>query len=253
MMCGSPLMSCGSTQHCRVVRGLSVLLLVSIVACAPQEAPPAAPSPAPAASLEQARRLLKDGDVALAEQVAEAIARSDPDWEDAQLIAGEAALKSGAPLRSLDHYLLLARESDDLPRAAEGHYYAAEVYRELGRLAEAEASYRAVLEVLPGNAATHERLALLLSACGRTWEARTHFWFLVKSGSVRLEELSLFADLDRSSDQRPFLLAAQAKSPDDPLVQLGLALHDYWEGHTAQALGRLEPLLEQHPEYIVGQ
>jgi tetratricopeptide (TPR) repeat protein len=238
-----------SARRSDAVRLCLALLLLLGTGCGQKPTPPA---PVPDA-LPKARQALSDGDFAGAQELAGSIPRSSPDWDAARLLAGEAALKAGDHEQSLRQYLLLAEESDQPRLAAEGLYYAAELYRDLGRLQDAVRSYQKVLQVLPENAATHERLALLLSTCGRNWEARPHFWFLIKSGSARLQELSLFADLDRSSDQRAFLEGCLTKSPDDPLVQLGLAVHDYWDGHTAAAIERLEPLLEQHPDFIVGQ
>lgn len=206
----------------------------------------------PAAALQQAKQALAHGDFSRAEQLAALVPRSDTNWDAACITAGEAAARAGRLPDALQHYLALAQSSE--PRlAAQGRFFSGETYRDLGRLADADAAYRAVLKSDPGNAATHERLAFLASVTGRVWDAVPHYWFLVRSGSADVSELVLLADSDRPLENREFIEKCARNAPDDQLVQLGLAAHDFWEGHTDEAERRLITLIAVDPTLLGGQ
>jgi len=227
-----------------------VARLVLIVAwlawgCGPASLPPAA-------ALREAKQALAHGDFSRAEQLAALVPRSDTNWAAARITAGEAATRAGRLPDALQHYLALAESSE--PRsAAQGRFFSGEAYRDLGRLADADAAYRAVLQSDPGNAATHERLAFLASVTGRVWEAVPHYWFLVRSGTADVSELVLLADSDRPLENRQFIEKCARNAPDDQLVQLGLAAHDFWEGHTDEAERRLNTLIAMDPTLLGGQ
>ncbi|MCA8995700.1 MAG: VCBS repeat-containing protein, partial [Planctomycetaceae bacterium] len=123
-----------------------------------------------------------------------------------------------------------------------------EILRDQGQLQKAVRYYREVLKREPENAATHERLAFLLSATGQSWQAGPHFFFLVRSGSANYRELSLFSDLGRPAEQREFLETCAKESPQDPFVRLGLASHAFWDGNRDDAESLLRELVADHPE-----
>lgn len=211
-----------------------------------------APVTSPAETLPLARAALKNKDFATALRLAGQIPESTDRWGAAQLICGEAAARSGQAEAALKHYLAASRDSDTAV-SAQGHFYAAETLRGLGRLADAETEYRAALRDDPRNAAVHERLAFLLGVTGRSWESLPDYWFLARSGSADMTELVMLADLDRPVEQRAFLEECARKTPDDHIVQLGLAVHAFWEGHQDQAERQLRRFLADHPRYLAAQ
>ncbi len=204
-------------------------------------------------SLSEAKAALARGDLQRAERLAVEIPIESPDRMAALAIAGEAANKNGRVDVAVEHYLALAKRQQQLREAPLGLFYAAEACRGAGRLSNAEEFYRQFLTFVPDNALTHERMAFVTSASGRRWEAVPHYFFLVRSGTAELEELVLFADLDRPLEQRPFLEDCAKKSPADSLVQLGLAAHCLWEGQTTEALPRLRAFVAAVPEIVAAQ
>jgi tetratricopeptide (TPR) repeat protein len=210
-------------------------------------------TPPPGELLFQARRALLERDFERAERLGGLIPQSTAEWAPGQMIAGEAATKAGRLSDALDHYLAISSAAVPPADLATAQFSAAEIQRELGRLADAEGLYRAVLATSPDNVATHERLAFLLSATGRSWEAVGHYWILVKSGTAAVHELILLADPDRPFEQSDYLLECAAKAPDDGLVQLGLAAQAFRQGESPELEGQLRTALGAAPQQVAVQ
>lgn len=194
-----------------------------------------------------------NGDFRSAERSALTIPRDHPDRDAALAVAGEAAAKDHRAEDAVGHYQALAkrqRQSGALPL---GLFYAAEAYRDAGRLADAESLYRQFLQFAPQHMLTNERLAFLASISGRRWESVPYYFVLVQSGKAEITELVLFGDLDRPIEQRPYLEACAKKVPNDALVSLGLASHALWEGQAADAFSQLKKIVDASPDVIAAQ
>ncbi|QDT40309.1 ASPIC and UnbV [Gimesia alba] len=207
----------------------------------------------PAMSLQQAEAALIKKDFDRAEKLAMDIPASAPERSAALIVAGEAAMHDKRFIDALE-YFQLAIDSSKTPKHTKvARFSLAEVYRELGQLTNAIQAYRQVLNANPDNAATHERLAFLLSTTGARWEALPHFFFLVRSGTATINELAIFADLDRHVEHKAFLESCLLKSKDDPYVRFGLAAHSFWDGEPDQAKESLRQIVLETPELISAQ
>lgn len=227
-------------------RGAGSLLLLAaasvlISGCSSSDVPPAE-------LLAQAQRALSERKYVRAEKIALQISESSPEWADAMVVAGEAATKAGRLRDALRHYRALSGHNPGSPDSVKGSFYAAEIWLELGELAAAETAYRTVIAHEPNDAATHGRLAFLLSATGRGWEARTHYWFLLKNAQPQQSELIMLADPDRPVAQLEFLRKCAEKAPDDYIVKLGLAANAIWDGQYAPAEKILREVIAAAPE-----
>ncbi len=203
--------------------------------------------------LRNARIALARGEFSEAERLARGISGTSSMWPEAASIQAEAAGKAGHLADGVRLYLALGERQRQSGEQPLGDYYAAEILRDAGRLSEAERLYRQFLADAPENAATHERLAFLASATGRRWESVPHYFFLVKSGSASIEELILFADLDRPVEQRPWLEECVRRAPEDRLVQLGLASDDFWVKDADKAISSLQAVVASQPDLISAQ
>jgi tetratricopeptide (TPR) repeat protein/diadenosine tetraphosphatase ApaH/serine/threonine PP2A family protein phosphatase len=213
------------------------------------KSPPASPDEL----LRHVRAAAAEGQFVRAESLIVQIPTKAPEWAQAQLVVGEAALKAGRYADAVRYFQALARFSPPSADTVVGHFYAGEAFRDGGRLRDAAESYQTFLWSEPNNAAAHERLAFLLSATGQTWEALPHYLALIQSGTATISELALVADLDRAVEQRPFLERCHQQAADDPWVALGLAAQDYWDGDVVRAEQRLRQLLATHPDLAAGQ
>jgi tetratricopeptide (TPR) repeat protein len=92
-----------------------------------------------------ANRDLKLGQFDLAIQTADAVSESSEHWGKAQLIAGEARMRSGDLQAALVCYLRVAEQVPDRTQAATATFAAGEIHREFGRLHDAQRLYRRVL------------------------------------------------------------------------------------------------------------
>lgn len=207
----------------------------------------------PAELLRQAEVALTEKDFEGAEQLAMDMPASAPERPAALVVAGEAAMRTRRFIDALEYFQLVIDSGEENKHTKLAKFSSAEVYRELGQLTNSIQAYQQVLKADPDNAATHERLAFLLSATGARWEALPHFFFLVRSGSATINELAIFADLDRHVEHKPFLESCSLKSKDDSYVRFGLAAHSFWDGEPDTAKASLYQIVAETPEVISAQ
>ena len=207
----------------------------------------------PVPKLSDAKAELSQGDYDRAERIAIDIVSMGSNQIQALAVAGEAAAKAGRIDAAVKHYEILAERQIKFKEPPLGLYYAAETYRDAGRLNDAQALYQRFLTFSPNHVLTHERLAFLMNVSGRRLESLPHFFSLVRSGKAEVHELVLFADLDRPNEQLQFLNDCEKKSPGDQVVQLGLAANALWDGRPDEALIRLKESLSAFPNLIAGQ
>lgn len=203
---------------------------------------------APAKLRHQAASALSAKDFAGAEALAIQIPRSAPQWQAAQLIAGEAATKSGRMDAAVKYYTAAA-DHQETDEGLLARFSAAEIYFATGRLSEAERAYRAVLKRQPNNGATNSRVALLLAMTGRHWEALDHFFRLIQGGDATYRELSMAADMGRQIRQRDMLKEWNEKNPAGRLVKIASATAAFHNGEP-EARRLLESLVKKYPTEI---
>lgn len=198
--------------------------------------------------LAQSRKSLQRSEYDLAEELASRIGRDEELWGQAQLVAGEAATRAGRLEAALEYYNSVPR--DGSRTAILAVFSLAEVYRHVGRLTDADREYTYVLENQPAHVLAHSRMAFLLGATGRRWESLPHYTFLLRSGNITLEELILMGDLERHMEQGDYFRKCAQNSPEDALVQLGLAVHEMGEGNLAETQRLLKEVVEQLPDLV---
>ncbi|QDU09859.1 FG-GAP-like repeat-containing protein [Gimesia aquarii] len=203
--------------------------------------------------LQKARTALSEKDFERAISLATEVSVNAPERSESLLLAGEAAMRSQRFSDALKYFQLVIDFEGENKHTKLARFSSAEVYRELGQLTNAIQFYQQVLQANPDNVATHERLAFLLSTTGARWEALPHFFFLVRSGSATINELAIFADLDRHVEHKPFLESCLLKSKKDSYVRFGLAAHRFWDGDPAKAKESLSQIVEETPKLISAQ
>jgi len=221
-------------------------LLISLTGCQPE--------PLSSANLaKQCSQAISDDDFAKASGIVRQISPDSAEWIESRLQLAEALTKVSRPDEALPWYREIVEHRPQSEEGLRAQFYLSELERDLGRLSKAEAGYRAVLEILPSEVATHERLAFLLSASGRTWDATPNYLTIVRSGTANAVDLCMLGDLERSVDQREYISKCLNLVPEDPVVQLGNGAHLFWEGQVTEAEAVLRKLLATHPEFFSGQ
>jgi tetratricopeptide (TPR) repeat protein len=207
----------------------------------------------PPPQLSDAKSALLQGDYDRAERLANQLVLLGLNQIQALAVAGEAAGKAGRIDAAVQYYETLSKRQQQFKQPPVGLYYAAEACRDAGRLTEAQVFYQRFLTFSPDHVLTHERLAFLMNVSGSRRESVPHFFSLVRSGKAEVQELVLFADLDRPNEQHQFLNDCEKKSPGDQFVQFGLAADALWEGRVDEATSRLKKSLSTFPNFIAGQ
>ena len=184
--------------------------------------------------LSAARAALREKDWDEAVKAADRIPDSADEYVKAQLIAGEAYSRSGDLNLAIERYELVPQ--DDSADSIAALAALADCYLHNGQLQESERAMRHLLGNPDHQVFAHERLALLLSATGRPWEARGHYEYLLWNAQIDLLGMAIMADVERSAEVDDLLDRGQKTAPNDPVRLLGQAVRFAAEGNTEEAL-----------------
>ena len=170
----------------------------------------------------------------------------------ARMAVGSDALRAGDFAKASAAFRDAADLAAATTDAADAWFYAGEALRGEGRLQDALEAYR---KSAAGGVdlELHERFAFILTTTGFGQRAAPHLEALVRGGQAGLQELALFADLQRPVDRREYLAECAAAAPEDPYPEYGLIAHDFWDGRTDGLVGRLRSLVKRHPDLSAPQ
>ena len=204
-----------------------------------------------AENLRLARQSLSQKQFEKAEQLAIMTPPGHPRWTDAMLIAGEAATRTERLEAAKNYYQsvpLTASQDAVLAR-----FSLAEIYLHVGALTKAEQAFRDVLTKEPNYVEARSRLSFLLDLTGRRFESGDELFPVLRSGAATLDELILFADLERPLDSKEFLKKCQQQTPGDLLIRLGLGVGYADEGNGPAAISALQDVLKVRPDLLAAQ
>ena len=184
--------------------------------------------------LSAARAALRTQDWDAAIQAADQVPETAEEHSEAQLIAGEALSRRGDLKLAIERYESIPQDKSKQSVAALAAL--ADCYFHNGQLQQSEQAMQQLLTHADHEVFAHERLALLLSATGRPWEAREHHEFLLWHGQVDLLGMTIMADVERSAEVDELLDRGKETAPDDPVRLLGQAVRFAAEGNPEEAL-----------------
>ena len=160
----------------------------------------------------------------------------------------EALTQSGDHLGAIDEYRSLPQDSSEWEFQRE--FGLGKRYFALGRLAEAEASFRRATKLDPWHLEANERLGHLLQICGRTWESAPYFLIQIQRGKCRGDELLAVSCSERffRFDER---LERMSESGDPFLlpIRIGEARRAIFENREAEAEAILRTVIATYPQY----
>ena len=162
------------------------------------------------------------------------------------LLAESAALHSQHQL-ALDHYAALPQDQSQWEFIS--HQGQGQRWQVLGRLTQAEQSFRRAHALNPYHTVINERLGHVLQLQGRVWEAAPYFFRQILRGKCRGDELAGMASVERffRSDERLSQLV-QTLYPPELSLELARARTEIFDNKLDPAAERLQQLLAVHPE-----
>jgi tetratricopeptide (TPR) repeat protein len=172
--------------------------------------------------LQQAYAAFDRDDFAAALDIAAAIPADDPLFARSRILAGEAATKLDRLDEAVGFYRQVPAEDSDYGPLS--RFSLAEVYFHDGQLRSAAEAYAAAIELDAAAVMPYRRRALLMHATWQRFEAARCYAELVRHRAATVQELALFADLQRPLEVGDFLDRCATRHPEDPLVRLGLAV-----------------------------
>jgi predicted Zn-dependent protease len=198
------------------------------------------------------RAALDRGDVAEAEGLAASVPRNDVNWVEAQLLLAEKARSTEEHDKSLRIYASIPRDGSEVSVKAAG--MAAVLQQEAGQLTPAIKSLRYVMFHHPDNKEMRGRLINIYAAIGQRTLADEILVRLLLSEELSFKQLVLLTDFERRNpDDASMLLECEKKCPDDPAVNLGLAVEELQRKKVHSARRRLEACLRQTPSNASAQ
>ncbi|MEW4528320.1 FG-GAP-like repeat-containing protein [Maioricimonas sp. JC845] len=223
-----------------------VPIVLALLVCGCSEAPPA-PS-----ALTTAQAALARGELLEARRAAEAISADDPDWPAAQMLMGDISMRLGDHGQAREYYGQVPRDGSPVAVAAANAL--AGFQQQAGELSEAIRSYRYVLEHQPGHVPARKELASLYSLTGQRVLADQHLFELARTAELEFRHLVQLTDFERRHPDDIVHLQRCAESfPDDPAVNLGLAIEDVARADLESARQRLQKAVQRDPEVATAQ
>ena len=179
-------------------------------------------------------------------------APGDPGWNERHLRLGNSDLAAGDAAGALEHFQSVSR--DGSAASVEAALSAGQLLQSAGRLSPAIDAYEYVLAQQPQHLQVAGRVAELYALTGQRAEADRHLSRLVSTPELGFRPLVLLTDFERRHGQdRLRLEEFERLAPDDPAVQLGMAVEELEDGQLAAAQHRLEAAVAADPELGTAQ
>lgn len=220
------------------------LLALAAAACSRDSADPSVTHPLRSALARQ--------DYGAAKRIAAQLSPDDPEWAEGQMVLGEAAYRTGDAQTALRHYRAIPW--DGSARSQSAARAGARAAESMGQLNTAIECYDYVLKHDPKDHAARASVANLYAATGQRSMADRHLRELVKTPDFGFKQLVLLTDYDRRHPQEiDFLTKCAQDAPDDPVVNLGLAVDDLERSNIPQARRRLKQVVARNPDLGAAQ
>lgn len=196
--------------------------------------------------LKEAQTLQKNHQYEQAEKLAIRVLKRSPENSEALMLAAKCAAEQRQFQRMFDYIARIPKGSSHWLQA---HFMEAEVqHYQLAHLEQAEAAYRAILDVEADSPEANEGIARLLGLVGRRREAIPHILRLIRQG-VETDLLMLIARESSVVTDEELLQRAIQHAPHDPNPLLAQAWHASSEMQTDQSLTLLKQALTRKPGF----
>jgi len=202
-------------------------------------------APSPARLLESARQAMDRKQYAAVEKLCGQIAADAPQSANALLLAAEAAGQQEHFSDALGYYDRVGAAAGDDSVAA--LCAAGSIWLDLDHASNAEAKYRAALEIDRRRVTAHDRLAHLLAVEGRRFESLRHLYELLRQRRYSLDVLLLAGEHAVGVESPAELARFRTADPDDPAPLIGLARIALRKKQYAKAIDLLRRVIAQAP------
>ena len=204
-----------------------------------------------AESLAEARYQAERGNYAQAAILAAEIPSGDASWAEAQLLLGMIRSDQHGPASALPIYESIPR--DGSPASVQAARAIADFHFRNGALAQAADEIEYLLRHRPDDVGAHSFLANILINCGQRNAGEMHLLRAMRARKLTVEDLVRLSAPDRTLEQRDYLLRCAAGAPDDPFVNLGLAVEELADQNAADTRLRLMQVIEKRPDLAEAQ
>ena len=207
--------------------------------------------PPPPSDFEQIKTAFQIQDYATVRRLGREIPKTHEHWAEIQVIMGQSESLSRGAKFAIPYLDSVPR--DRSPVSYEAVRALAEVHLKIGTLFRAAEDYRYMLVRDPKSMLNHSRLVQILLQSGIRAEADEHLLWLLQHARLELKELITFSIPEQSDNESGSLKPALQFNPDDPYVNLGMAIEEVRESQRDRARERLWKVVKCHPEIAEAQ
>lgn len=197
--------------------------------------------------LVDARRSMVERKYGEAIKCANKVLEVEPNSIEALLIRARAEFRRGNAELAAKFYARLSPRNG--PRSVAGIVEASRVYRDLGKLSDAESLILGAIKSVPGNVELVRESALLKVVTGRRWESTAPLFQLVKYGRAELHELQLLADLEQAVEEREFIHKCLELNSTEPLALTAKSTF-FSKADISNRIKTLRTVIRQSPDLL---
>lgn len=208
-----------------------------------QESPPSV--------FEQIKSAFVTNDYATVRRLAKDIPQTDEHWAEIQVVLGRSEALSRGPKFSIPYLRAVPR--DRSPVSYEAVRILAEEHVKMGTLFNAMEDYRYMLERDPLSMLIHTQIIGVAIKSGVQTEAEEHLLWLLRNAKLELPQVVQLTIPERRDSFHTDLKQAVLFNPDDPYVNLGLAMEEIRVDRRDSARDRLQKVVKTHPEIVEAQ
>lgn len=219
------------------IRVVAIVGVFCLTGCK-QESPPSV--------FEQIKTAFVTNDYATVRRLAKDIPQNDEHWAEIQVVLGRSEALSRGPKFSIPNLRAVPR--DRSPVSYEAVRILAEEHVKLGTLFNAMDDYRYMLERDPLSMLIHTQIVGVALKSGVRTEAEEHLLWLLQNARLELPQLVQLTVPERRDNFHTDLKQALLFNPDDPYVNLGLAIEEVRLDRRDNARDRLQKVVKSHPE-----
>lgn len=179
-------------------------------------------------------------------QLGKTISRDDPHWPEVQVLIGRSEIKRRGPAAGLPYLESVPR--DGFEAGFQAARTLSEIRMGLGDFQHAIDDIVYQLEKDPSEALLHRKLGeiYMLSEVRDAGEAR--FVWLLENDKTDIEELAALSVPDRKFERGSPIKVLLREHPNDPFLNLGVAVDDFRSQKRDEALQRLTKAVNVRPD-----
>lgn len=241
----------GSDSLDRPVRRPACRTVLSVIFCLALASLSGCGAGPPADAIAGAKNALAAGDLDTAREILKGLPEDHPHAAEVQMLLGEIAYRDGDLGEALRQFESISRDGSEISVSAASA--AAQLSRSFGCLSRTAAALEYYSRHRPGDLQARNQLLEIYLVTGQRRLADLLAIPLAREGTLEFQRLVTLTDDSRSPRDSQLVKQSAHLCPEDPFVNLGLAVEELENGKSAAARTHLEHAVSKAPDNAAAQ